>query len=65
MCHYAKCITDVLIGFTKEVSMVNEDGDNTTVCVEVCDGILKRDVVIYVDFMNETAECKLIVHDWY
>ena len=42
--------------------MVNEEVDNTTVCVEVCEGILKRDVVIYVDFMNGTAECKLLLH---
>ncbi len=38
---------------------MTEDVDNTTVCVEVCEGILKRDVVVDVDFMNGTAQCEL------
>ncbi len=44
----------VSVGFTEEESVVNE-ADNITVCVEICEGTPKRNVSIYVNFFNGTA----------
>ena len=41
----------------EEVSVVDESVHNVTVCVQVCDGDLKRSAEIYVDFDNGTAQC--------
>lgn len=50
--------TDILVGFSEEVSVVDESVDNVTVCVQVCEGDLKRNAEISLDFENGTAQCK-------
>ena len=50
--------TGVLIGFTESKLEVEEGDNSTVVCVEVCQGVLKRDVVIYIDTEDDTAICE-------
>ena len=39
---------------------MDEDVGNITCCVEVCEGILKREANFTVDFENGTAFCKFL-----
>ena len=47
------------MGFTQEVVRADEGVGLVHACVEVCEGILKRNVTILVDYQNGTALCKL------
>ena len=40
------------------MNKVDEGVGNVTVCVEVCEGVLKRDANFTVNFENGTAFCK-------
>ena len=40
------------------MNKVDEGVENVTVCVEVCEGVLKRDANFTVNFENGTAFCK-------
>ena len=52
-------VSGVLVGFTQEVVRADEGVGLVHACVEVCEGILKRNVTILVDYQNGTALCKL------
>ena len=39
---------------------MDEDVGNVTCCVEVCEGVLKREANFTVDFENGTAFCKFL-----
>ena len=52
-------ISDILVSFSEGSSVVDESVNNITVCVLVCEGTLKRNAEISLDFYNGTAQCKL------
>lgn len=47
-----------MLGFTQDSVSVGEDSDIIGACIEVCEGILKRDVEIDVEVQNSTAICE-------
>lgn len=55
---HVNIISDILVGFSERVSVVDESADNITVCVLVCEGSLKRNAEISLNFRNGTAQCK-------
>lgn len=57
---YYLFISDILLGFMEESIEVMEETNVTKVCIEVCEGTLKRDVVITVEEESITANCKQI-----
>ena len=48
----------ILVGFAEEVIEEDESINDTLVCVQVCEGILKRDAEVYLEFQDGTAQCK-------
>ena len=44
----------------RPVKAVAEFNETVNVCVYVCDGLLKRNASIVVNFLNRTAECTYI-----
>lgn len=52
---YQLSFLGVLVGFVETKRDVEESSDAIVVCVEVCDGVLKRDVEINVEAQSYTA----------
>lgn len=45
------------MGFSEAVIVVDESVNSTNVCVEVCEGYLKRNATVVLDFQIGTAQC--------
>lgn len=52
----------VLLGFNESSLQVAEDSGIFEVCIEICKGVLKRDVVVEIEERSITATCELAIY---
>lgn len=51
---------DILVSFSEAGIVVDESVNSTNVCVEVCEGDLKRNATVEFDFQVGTAQCNIL-----